>query len=106
MPRHLTSLLADLQRVVREISDAKGREESQPAESETGTHEPDTAPASNNTPDDEEVAEVRDLIIKVDGQPAGLVVGVEKNNTVSLESVEVTPEPDGRTSIMIRAKKE
>ena len=106
MPTQLKSLLADLQRVVQQISEANGKEEGPAAESETSTHEPETAPASNNSPVEEESGEEKDLIVKVDGQTAGVVVGIEKSNTINLESVEVTPEPDGRVSIMIRAKKE
>jgi hypothetical protein len=106
MAKQLKSLLADLQRLVQQISDENDKEEGQPAESETSTHEPDTAPASNNSPDEEEIGEVKDLIIKVDGETADLVIGVEKNKTINLESVEVKSEPDGRASIMIRAKKE
>jgi hypothetical protein len=121
MPTQLKSLLADLQRVVQQISEANGKEEGQAPESETSTHKPEaapaaggetsthapeTAPASDNSPVEEESGEVKDLIVKVDGQTAGLVIGVEKNNAVNVESVEVTPEPDGRVSVMIRAKKE
>jgi hypothetical protein len=102
MPQNIKSLLADLQRVVEQISYENGKQEAQPGQSDISTDEPDTAPAPNNSPDEEEIGEVKDLIIKT----ADLVIGVEKNNTINLEAVEVTPEPDGRVSIMIRAKKE
>jgi hypothetical protein len=82
MPKSIKSLLADLQRVVEQISDENGKQERQAAESQSST-QPDTAPASNNNPDHEKTGEGNDRIIKADGQVANVVIGanVDKNGS-------------------------
>ena len=110
MAKQLKTLLSDLQGVVEQISAENGKQEGQPVEgqpteSETSTHEPDTPATPSTNPDEEKISEASDLIVKA-GQAAALVIGVDKNETMRAERVEVTPEPDGRVSIMIRAKKE
>jgi hypothetical protein len=103
MPKNVKLLLADLQRVVQQMSDENGKEEGQLAESETSALDPDPASASNSSPD-----EIDDVIIKANGQAPGLVigVGVDKNNPMKLERIEVMPEPEGRVRVMVRAKKQ
>ena len=97
MPKEITALLADLQSVVQQMKDANGKQEGQAVESQTGTPEPDPAPAAEN-----------DVAIKADGLAAGVAIGVDvdKNNPMKLERIEVAPEPDGSFRIMIRAKRE
>ena len=89
MPRSITSLLADLQRVMQQISDENGREEGQLAEPETDTQQPGKAPAATD-------------------HLAGVVIGIdaERNSTTKLEQVEVMPEPDDRVTITVRAKRD
>jgi hypothetical protein len=102
MPEQVTSLLAGLTRVVQQISDKNGKEEGRPVE--TSTYEPDTASLSNNSP-----AEKKSGAVKIKAvQAAGLVVGVgvDENNPVKLERIDVMPEPHGRVRIVISAKKE
>jgi hypothetical protein len=45
---------------------------------------------------------------KGDQHVAGLVIGIDadRNSTTKLEEVEVMPEPDGRVSITLRAKRD
>jgi hypothetical protein len=101
MPEQVTSLLAELTRVVQQISDDNGKGEGRPVE--TSTYEPDTASLSNNSPGEKKSGEV--MIKAV--QAAGLVVGVgvDKNNPMKLERIEVMPEEDGRVRIIVSAKK-
>jgi hypothetical protein len=108
MPESLTKLIADLQHVVQQISDANGKEESQPSEGEISTHEPDTASTLNSNTDEENLGEVNDLLIKDHGRMGGLVIGVDldKNSPVTVERIEVIPEPDKSVRVMVRAKKE
>jgi hypothetical protein len=102
MPAQVTSLLADLTRVVQQISDKNGKQELQPVEA--STYEPDTASLSNNSPGEKKSGEVKIKTV----QAAGLVVGVgvDKNNPVKLERIDVMPEPHGRVRIVVSAKKE
>jgi hypothetical protein len=94
------SLHADLQRVVQQISDANA-EEKRPSEPESGTDQ--TAPAAIDIPEALEDGEIGN-----DRHVAGVFIGVDvdRNSATKLERVEVTPEPDGRVSITIRAKRE
>jgi hypothetical protein len=98
MPENIKTLLTDLQSLVQKIGDANGKEEGQLAEGEISTLEPDTAPASNDSPD-----------VLINGGPAaGLAIGlnVDKNSPTKLERIEVTPEPEGRFRIVVSAKTE
>jgi hypothetical protein len=105
MSERLTALLSDLQRVVQQLND---HNRAQIINGESLTEEPAAGPVSEKRPEEEKTGEVSDLIIKADGQVAGVVIGVDvdKNNTIKLERVEVTPEADGRVRIMVRAKRE
>jgi hypothetical protein len=98
------SLLSDLHRVAGQLSDANGREKSQIAEPETGTHQPASPPAASHSPDGNAVEEIGD---RSERHGAGVVIGIdtERNSTTKLEQIEVTPEPDGRVSIMVRVKR-
>ena len=69
MAKEIAALLADVQRLMREVSEMNAndnanqvKEESQPEASETNAPEPAPSPAS-------------DLVSKDDGQPEGLVIG-------------------------------
>jgi hypothetical protein len=99
MPKEITALLADVQRLVREVSEMNAndkanqvKEESQPAATEKSTLESATSPASD--------------FVSKDESREGLVIGVDHSNQMKLERIEVTPEPDGRLRIMVSAKKE
>jgi hypothetical protein len=102
MPEQVTSLLADLTRVVQQISDENGKKERRPVK--TSTYEPAMASLSNNSPGEKKSGEV--MIKAV--QAAGLIVGVgvDKNNPINLERIEIMPEADGRVRILVSAKKE
>jgi hypothetical protein len=107
MSEKLTLLLDDLQRLAQELDERRKKKEAQ--QDQTGTPGPDTALTANSgSPDEKKTGEVSDLIIKTDGQVAGLVigVGVDKDSAIKLERFEVTPEADGRVRIMVSAKKE
>ena len=103
MPEPLTSLLAELTRVTDQLSQANGKEDSRPAEPETVTYQPATAPAESHGPDRNASGEIKD---KSERHVAGVVIGIdaESNSAPKLEQIEVTPEPDGRVSIMVRVK--
>ena len=105
MPRSITSLLADLQRVMQQISDENGREEGQRAEPETDTQQPGKAPAATDIRDENGIGEVDDTANR---HLAGVVIGIdaERNSTTKLEQVEVMPEPDDRVTIAVRAKRD
>jgi hypothetical protein len=98
MPKELTALLADLTRVAQQMNDVNGKEQGRPVESETSTHEPDTAPASNEQADD---------LSKAAFQAGGLAISVDadKNNAMKVERIDVMPEPDGRVRVMVSVKK-
>jgi hypothetical protein len=104
VPEQLTSLLAELNRVADQLSKANGKADSRLAEPETGTHQPATAPAVSHSPDGNTIGEIDD---KSDRHVAGVVIGIDAqhNNTTTLEQIEVTPEPDGRVSIMVRVRR-
>jgi hypothetical protein len=106
MAENLTSLLGDLQLLVKELEEQRKKKE--PETGPTDTPDPDAAPASGSSPPNEKpTGEVNDLTIKTDGK-AGVVIGVsvDESSAVKLERFEVTPEPDGRVRIMVSAKKE
>jgi hypothetical protein len=106
MSENLTSLLGDLQLLVKELEGQRKNKE--PETDQTATPDPDTAPASSSSlPNEKPTDEVHDLTIKTDGK-AGVVIGVsvDESSAIKLERFEVTPEPDGRVRIMVSAKKE
>jgi hypothetical protein len=105
MSENLTSLLGDLQLLVKELEEQRKKKEPEP--SPTDTPDPDAAPASTSSPPDEKPTGENDLTIKTDGK-AGIVIGVsvDESSAVKLERFEVTPEPNGRVRIMVSAKKE
>jgi hypothetical protein len=92
MPQQHTALLADLRRLAQQIGDENGKAESQPVESQTSSSE---SPATK-----EDAGGLTEIKV------AGLVIGVDRNNPMKLEQIEVTPEPDGRVRVTISAKKE
>jgi hypothetical protein len=116
MPQNLTSLLNDLQVLVKELDDAQ-KNKNEPEQGQTPTREPadqaaapEPDPAAASTAEiahDNKGGEVNDLTIKTDGTAAGVVIGVNVDETspVKLERFEVTPEPDGRVRITVSAKK-
>jgi hypothetical protein len=106
LAENIKKLIADLQHVVQQISDANGKQEGQPSEGETSTHEPETGAALNNNTDKEKIGEVNDLLVKEHG--GGLVIGVDldNNSPITLERIEIMPEPDERVRVMVCAKKE
>jgi hypothetical protein len=105
VPEPLTSLLSDLHRVAGQSRDANSKEEGHLAEPETATHQPATAPAVSQSPDGNTVEEIEN---SSDRHVAGVVIGIdaETNSTTKLEQIEVTPEPDGRVSIIVRVKRD
>jgi hypothetical protein len=108
MPENIKKLIADLQHVVHQISDANGKLEGQPSEGETSTLEPEKAAEVVNNTDEEKIGEVNELLIKEHGRTGGLVIGVDldKNSPVTLERIEIMPEPDERVRVVVCAKKE
>jgi hypothetical protein len=102
MPEQVTSLLADLTRVVQQIGDENGKEEGQPAK--TSIHEPDTASLSNTSSGEKKSGEVMIKAVHAAGLVVG--VGVDKNHPVKLERIDVMPEPHGRVRIVVSARKE
>ena len=100
MPKNLQALIAELQPLVQQISEANGAA-GRPEESEISTLEPETigpepAPVSNVSPD---------LSIK-NIQAAGLTISldVDKNSPMELERIDVAPEPDASYRITVSAK--
>jgi hypothetical protein len=77
MPENIKKLIADLQHVVHQISDANGEQEGQPSEGETNTLEPERAAALVNNTDEGKIGQVNDLLIKEHGRTGGLVIGVD-----------------------------
>jgi hypothetical protein len=104
VPEPLTSLLAELTRVTDQLSQVNGKEHSRLAEPETVTHQPATAPAESHGPDTNASGEIED---KSERHVAGVVIGIdaESDSATKLEQIEVTPERDGRVSIMVRVKR-
>jgi hypothetical protein len=122
----VTELVADLRRLVLEIEKSqkekkkgdqqdKDKKEARPIEGQIRAREPDMVLASKlknavvYAPDETEIGDVNDLIIKADGKVEGVVVAVnggEKNVALKLERFKVTPEPDGRARLVLSAKME
>ena len=122
----VTELVADLRRLVLEIEKSqkekkkgdqqdKAKKEARPIEGQIRAREPDMVLASKVTnavvyaPDETEIGDVNDLIIKADGKVEGVVVGVnggKKSVALKLERFKVTPQPDGRARLVLSAKKE
>jgi hypothetical protein len=104
VPEPLTSLLAELTRVTDQLSQVNGKEDSRLAGSASVTHQPATAPAESHGPDRKASGEIED---KSERHVAGVVIGIdaESNPATKLEQIEVTPEPDGRVSIVVRVKR-
>jgi hypothetical protein len=93
MPEELTRLLADLQRVVQQMSDENGKAEVQPRELDQHAG-PEIDPAPK---------EGADLSSKPNFRVAGLAIETEK---MKVEQVDVAPEPNGRVRVTISVKKE
>jgi hypothetical protein len=114
MSDQITSLLSDLQDLLQVLNPAKDKKEVQPIEGQIPTRGPNTVLASNlknaivSSPDEERIGKVNDLIIKADGNVAGLVISVgdDKNIALKLERFELTPQPDGSVHITLSAKRE
>jgi hypothetical protein len=106
MPERITSLLADLQQLVEQISNGNNKREGPPVQDEPGTSEP--ARALSENPADKKFGDVEDLIVDADGQVAGVVIGVnaETSSATALERVEVKPEPEGRVRITVLARRD
>jgi hypothetical protein len=97
MAKTLQALIADLQPLAQQMSDANGAAGGRPVESEITTIEPEPAPLSNVSSD----------VPKTNIQAAGLTIGIEvdKNSPMELEPIEVVPEPDGSFRITVTAKR-
>jgi hypothetical protein len=124
-----TALLRDIARLVQELEEAtkpghkqgEGQKEKKNVrllEGQIRAREPDMVLASElqraivSLPAEKRIGEVDDLIIKTDGNVAGVVVGICDENgrgksiALKLELFEVTLEPGGRTRVTLTAKKE
>jgi hypothetical protein len=97
MPKNLQALIAELQPLVQQISDANGAAEGRPVESEISTIEPEPALVSNDSPD----VPIKNI------QAAGLTISldVDKNSPMELERIDVAPEPDASYRITVSAKR-
>jgi hypothetical protein len=114
MSDQITSLLSDLQDLLQVLNQSRDKKEVEPIEGQIRTRGPDTVLASNlknaivSSPDEERIGKVNDLIIKADGNVAGVVISVgdDKHIALKLERFELTPQPDGSVHIMLSAKRE
>ena len=122
MPDPITELLSDLRRLVLEMEKSQNQKnrdqqdkdkEERPLEGQILTQEPGTILDSKlrnaivYAPDHTRIGGVNDLLISTNGRVEGIVVGVgaEKNVALKFERFEVTPQPDGRARVMLRATK-
>jgi PRC-barrel domain len=121
MPDPITGLFGDLRRLVLELeksqkqkNDQQDKDKERPLEGQILTQEPGTILDSKlrnaivYAPDHTSIGNVNDLLISTHGRVEGIVVGVvgaEKNVALKFERFEVTPQPDGRARVILRATK-
>jgi hypothetical protein len=104
VPEPLTSLLSDLHRVAGQLNDANGKVDVQLAAPETATPQPASPPGASESADGTRVEKIKGSSGR---HVAGVVIGIDpKTNSTTLEQITVTPEANGRVSIIVRVRRD